>query len=580
MYQLRSYQIEAVRAVIHYFQRNSDPAVMVLPTGAGKSLIIAELARLAKGRVLVLAHVKELVEQNHQKYQSYGLQGAIFSAGLNKKETDQQVIFASIQSVMRNLTHFNEPFSLVVIDECHRVSMKEDSGYQLVLKHLYHINANLKVLGLTATPFRLGQGWIYQYHTRGMVRSQTECFFRNCIFELPIHHLLDEGYLTPARRLDAPLLSYDFSQLKPATTGYYKTSELDQVIKQSQRATPQIVRQIIQLAEPKKGVMIFAATVHHAREIYALLPPENSGLILGETSTNERFVLIEQFKQQKLKFLVNVAVLTTGFDAPHVDLIAILRPTESVSLYQQIIGRGLRLFNAKTECLILDYAGNRFDLYQPEVGEPAPDSTSELVTIPCPACGCNNNFWGKLDSQGLVIEHYGRQCQGYHWDQKQHIEVHCGYRFRAKYCPNCGADNDIAAHQCQQCQTQLIDADKKLREALKLKEVLIFNCTQMELSVHQRQLKVTYGGENQQVHEFWTLNTTKQKQQFQAIFVTAHLADKHHPFDAQSASAIVKQQHRFRLPEFVIARKIGRFWRVYDKIFADELSPSFKRPEA
>ncbi|EKO3539703.1 DEAD/DEAH box helicase [Vibrio fluvialis] len=578
MYTLRPYQADSVKAVIHYFRQHSTPAVIVLPTGAGKSLVIAELARLAKGRVLVLAHVKELVEQNHAKYEGYGLKGAIFSAGLGRKETDQQVVFASVQSVVRNLDAFKNQFSLLVIDECHRVPDDKSSSYQKVITHLLELNPGMKVLGLTATPYRLGMGWIYQYHTRGLVRSEEPRFFRDCIFELPIRYLLDEEFLTPARLIDAPVLSYDFSQLKPANTGRYKESEMDLVIEQSKRATPQIVQQIIQLAADKQGVMVFAATVRHAQEILGLLPQGESDIVIGDTPSPERDAIIQRFKQRDLKFLVNVSVLTTGFDAPHVDLIAILRPTESVSLYQQIVGRGLRLSPGKTECLVLDYAGNTYDLYQPEVGDPKPDSDSEIITIPCPACGFNNNFWGKLDNNGFLIEHYGRRCQGYFTDEETGEREHCGYRFRAKYCGECGADNDIAARICHECDATLVDPDKKLKEALNLKDALVFECLDMDLSVlkddkGKSQLKVTYRGENNaQVHEFWSLTTAKQKATFKERFVRPHLADKHRPFDEASPSKVVNNQHRFRPPQFVIARKVGRFWKMRDKIFEDELS--------
>ncbi|EPP22376.1 DEAD/DEAH box helicase [Vibrio fluvialis] len=578
MYTLRPYQADSVKAVIHYFRQHSTPAVIVLPTGAGKSLVIAELARLAKGRVLVLAHVKELVEQNHAKYEGYGLTGAIFSAGLGRKETDQQVVFASVQSVVRNLDAFKNQFSLLVIDECHRVPDDKSSSYQKVITHLLELNPGMKVLGLTATPYRLGMGWIYQYHTRGLVRSEEPRLFRDCIFELPIRYLLDEGFLTPARLIDAPVLSYDFSQIKPANTGRYKESEMDLVIEQSKRATPQIVQQIIQLAADKQGVMVFAATVRHAQEILGLLPQGESDIVIGDTPSPERDAIIQRFKQRDLKFLVNVSVLTTGFDAPHVDLIAILRPTESVSLYQQIVGRGLRLSPGKTECLVLDYAGNTYDLYQPEVGDPKPDSDSEIITIPCPACGFNNNFWGKLDSNGFLIEHYGRRCQGYFTDEETGEREHCGYRFRAKYCGECGADNDIAARICHECDATLVDPDKKLKEALNLKDALVFECLEMDLSVlkddkGKSQLKVTYRGDNNaQVHEFWSLTTAKQKATFKERFVRPHLADKHRPFDEASPSKVVNNQHRFRPPQFVIARKVGRFWKMRDKIFEDELS--------
>ncbi|EHR7289526.1 TPA: DEAD/DEAH box helicase [Vibrio parahaemolyticus] len=582
MYTLRPYQADSVKAVIHYFRKHSTPAVIVLPTGAGKSLVIAELARLAKGRVLVLAHVKELVEQNHAKYEGYGLKGAIFSAGLGRKETDQQVVFASVQSVVRNLDSFKNQFSLLVIDECHRVPDDKNSSYQKVITHLRELNPGIKVLGLTATPYRLGMGWIYQYHTRGQVRSEESRFFRDCIFELPIRYLLDENFLTPARMMDAPVLSYDFSQLKPANTGRYKEAEMDMVIDKAKRATPQIVEQIIQYARERKGVMIFAATVRHAQEIHGLLPEGETAIVIGDTPTPERDAIIQAFKNREIKYLVNVSVLTTGFDAPHVDLIAILRPTESVSLYQQIVGRGLRLSEGKNECLVLDYAGNSYDLYQPEVGDPKPDSTSEIITIPCPACGFNNNFWGKLDSNGFLLEHFGRRCQGYFEDEDTGEREHCGYRFRAKYCGECGADNDIAARICHECDATLVDPDKKLKEALNLKDALIFECTEMDLSVFKSndgksQLKVTYSGEPYQgeghalVHEFWSLNTKKQKQTFKDQFVRPHLADKHRPFEEASPTRVVANQHRFRLPQFVIARKSGRFWKLRDKIFEDEL---------
>ncbi len=582
MYTLRPYQADSVKAVIHYFRKHSTPAVIVLPTGAGKSLVIAELARLAKGRVLVLAHVKELVEQNHAKYEGYGLKGAIFSAGLGRKETDQQVVFASVQSVVRNLDSFKNQFSLLVIDECHRVPDDKNSSYQKVITHLRELNPGIKVLGLTATPYRLGMGWIYQYHTRGQVRTEEPRFFRDCIFELPIRYLLDENFLTPARMMDAPVLSYDFSRLKPANTGRYKEAEMDMVIDKAKRATPQIVEQIIQYARERKGVMIFAATVRHAQEIHGLLPEGETAIVIGDTPTPERDAIIQAFKNREIKYLVNVSVLTTGFDAPHVDLIAILRPTESVSLYQQIVGRGLRLSEGKNECLVLDYAGNSYDLYQPEVGDPKPDSTSEIITIPCPACGFNNNFWGKLDSNGFLLEHFGRRCQGYFEDEDTGEREHCGYRFRAKYCGECGADNDIAARICHECDATLVDPDKKLKEALNLKDALIFECTEMDLSVFKSndgksQLKVTYSGEPYQgeghalVHEFWSLNTKKQKQTFKDQFVRPHLADKHRPFEEASPTRVVANQHRFRLPQFVIARKSGRFWKLRDKIFEDEL---------
>ena len=200
--QLRPYQTQAVDNVIAHFRGSDDPAVVVLPTGSGKSLVIAELARRARGRVLVLAHVRELVEQNHAKYLAYGREADIFSAGLGRKESGRQVVFGSVQSVVNGLSDFaTGDFTLLVIDECHRVSLTRDSKvehhatvsgkgdrrtastYEKVIARLREARPNLKVLGLTATPYRLGEGVLYHRHCHGMVKGPEDAFFRDCVFE-------------------------------------------------------------------------------------------------------------------------------------------------------------------------------------------------------------------------------------------------------------------------------------------------------------------------------------------------------------------------------------------------------------
>ncbi|MBV2167699.1 MAG: DEAD/DEAH box helicase, partial [Bdellovibrio sp.] len=339
MYQLRPYQHEAVQATLRHFRQEKAPAVVVLPTGAGKSLVIAELARLAKGRVLVMAHVRELVEQNHAKYLSFGLEAGIYSAGLNRKEMDQKVIFGSIQSIARAPEEFFKNFSLLVIDECHRVSVDGETQYLQVISKLQEFNPSLCILGLTATPYRLGLGWIYQYHAPKKIQHTDEDrFFKKCIYELSIRHLIKNQFLTPPIKIDSPVACYDFSSLK-LHHGRFVMSQVEELLKDQKRITPLIVKNIVDMAADRKGVMIFTSAITHAVEIMQNLPPYVAALVVGDTPDQERDEIIAAFKEQKLKFLVNVSVLTTGFDAPHVDVIAILRPTESVSLYQQIIGR-------------------------------------------------------------------------------------------------------------------------------------------------------------------------------------------------------------------------------------------------
>ncbi|WP_422466644.1 DEAD/DEAH box helicase family protein [Endozoicomonas sp. ALC013] len=596
VYQLRPYQKDAVHSVIRHFRKSNDPALLVLPTGAGKSLVISELARIARGRVLVLAHVKELVEQNHGKYQSYGLQASIFSAGLGQKEASEQVIFGSVQSVIRNLEQFqNAPdqkaFTLLVIDECHRVSMEKTSSYHKAIDHFKRLNPNLKVLGLTATPYRLGMGWLYQYYqsaeNKGTVRTEEPRFFQECLFELPLSYMVDNGYLTTPEVVDAPIVFYDFSQLSRDSFGRYGEQELNQLLKGKTRATREIINQVKKEAATRKGVMVFASTVDHAREIMGYLPDDESALIIGDTPAKERDRLIAAFKQQQLKFLVNVSVLTTGFDAPHVDLIAILRPTESVSLYQQIAGRGLRLAPDKKECLIIDYAGNRFSLYSPEVGEPKPDSKAVPVTVPCPACGHENHFWGVVDGDDDLVEHYGRRCQGFATflaDNGSEVKEQCEFRYRFKECDQCGAENDIAARKCHSCQHGLVDPDKKLREALNLKNCLVIRCSGMEMNADKdtqgkQRIRITYHDEDgAEVNEFFRLDTPSQQGAFYHHFGKHALINRAEPFRASTVDNVIHSRKKFRKPDFVIAQKEKHYWKIIDKLF--DYDGKYRKAEA
>ncbi|HHR5883984.1 TPA: DEAD/DEAH box helicase [Providencia alcalifaciens] len=568
---LRPYQQEAVDATIAHFRRHTEPAVIVLPTGAGKSLVIAELARLARGRVLVLAHVKELVEQNHAKYLTYGLEADIFAAGLNRKESHSKVVFGSVQSVARNLNHFDDKFSLVIIDECHRISLNEKSQYHQIIQNLQKHNAALRILGLTATPYRLGHGWIYQYHYHGMVKGDEHCFFRDCIYELPLHYMIKHQFLVPPQRLDMPVLQYDFSQISVNQSGIFSEQELNLSLKKQQRITPKIVNQIIEYASLLQGCMIFAATVEHAKEILSYLPKNTAALVTAETQSSERQAIIQQFKSKQLHYLVNVSVLTTGFDAPHVDLIAILRPTESVSLYQQIVGRGLRLSEGKKQCLILDYAGNPHDLFRPEVGSSKPNSTSVPVQVFCPLCQFANIFWGKCTSDGQIIEHYGRRCQGWEENEQGHKQQ-CEFRFRFKQCPHCGAENDIAARRCHKCQEVLTDPDDMLKAALRLKDALILRCGGMELTSGADQkgewIKIAYYDEDgTSVSERFRLTTAAQKRAFEFRFLREHYRAPGVPFHWKNANDIISQKMLLRYPQFIVARKKESYWEIREKIF-------------
>ena len=569
---LRPYQQEAVDATLNHFRKSDESAVIVLPTGAGKSLVIAELARLARRKILVLTHVKELVEQNHAKYQSYGLSGGIFAAGLKRKENHHQVTFASVQSVAANLDQFRDEYSLVIIDECHRVSGEETSQYQRIIELLRQQNDSLKVLGLTATPYRLAMGWIYRYHYRGFVRGsddEQDKPFRHCIYELPLSYMINRGYLTRPELVNAAVAQYDFSALTQDRFGEYAEKDVNQLLSKHQRVTRAIIEQVMEMAAERQGVMIFAATVQHAQEIAGYLPEQETALVTGATDLGDRDQLIQCFKQRQLKYLVNVSVLTTGFDAPHVDFIAILRPTQSVSLYQQIVGRGLRLDEGKQDCLVIDYAGNHVNLHHPEVGEPKPNPDSEPVQVFCPGCGFANIFWGKTDSDGRVVEHYGRRCQGL----LESIEddagrpQQCDYRFRFKECPHCGGENDIAARNCGHCHQAIIDPDDQLRDALRLKDAMVIRCAGISLAGEGQKLRMTYHGEDgEELRESFDFSKPGQRAVFNKLF-GRRFANGQAPKVFARANEVLEMQVLLPVPDFVIARKQKQYWQVQERIF-------------
>ena len=578
MYKLRDYQQQAVQNVINYFQKTREPAVIVLPTGAGKSLVIAELARIAKGRVLVLAHVKELVEQNYEKYTSYGLEAGIFSASLGKKDHAQKAIFGSVQSIARAGDDFFNNFSLVVIDECHRVAEEGSTQYQEVIQKLKERNPNLCILGLTATPYRLGLGWIYEFSNAGEIKSDKKRFFKQCVYELPLSYMIKNKYLTTPVKVDIPVTSYDFSDLK-TKNGTYSSGEIEEILRNQNRLTPLIIKNIIDITEKfdRKGVMIFSGTVKHAEEIMTYLPANDARVVLGDTEIRDRESIINDFKDKKFKYLVNVSVLTTGFDAPHVDVIAILRPTESNSLYQQIVGRGLRLSDGKKDCYVLDYTGMGHDIYKPEINDKKPAKDTVAVQVLCPQCGFFNDFWGYMDFEGEVIEHFGRTCRGAVQNPRTLEIKQCGFRFRSKMCHACGAENDITARACEKCEAVLIDADAKLKQAKLSKNAHILSPEKVTFEERKDKngnpyLEIRYYDYNAEyVSEAHFFNNPSSVKKFNINFLRSHLKRPELQINIATPGDLIRNQNSLRIPAYVIARKQDKFWKITEKIFMEEL---------
>ena len=493
----RPYQQEAHDAVINAWKKSTQPVVVEAATGSGKSVIVALLAKtlhtLSKGkRVLCLAPSGELVTQNFAKYIALGEKASIYSASVSKS-LRHQVIFATPGTFKTVAKRMGHEFAGVIVDECHGIT----PTIKQIIADMRETSPTLRVCGLSATPYRLGDGFIFKIgpDEKPIPLDMTrDPYFYQCVYSVHARHLLAMGYLTPLVAGDINASQqYDTSGLKVQSNGRYSESTVRAAFEGWGRKTAAIVADVAANTQNATGVMLFAATVKHAQEVMASLHPDNSRLVTGETPKAERKQIIDDFNAGRFLYLVSVGTLTTGFDSPRVSHIAILRATESVSLLQQIMGRGMRLYPGKEECIIYDYAGNiekhcpDGDLYRPQIKASYQAAEGQMIECRCEDCGKINVFKARPNEEGYEIDeygyfttlegnrlsvkisdtkelpmpaHYGRRCVHEHGRTGER----CGYYWSSKECPACENHNDIAARFCKQCGEELVNPNDKLIE--------------------------------------------------------------------------------------------------------------------
>jgi len=350
---LREYQQRTIDQLYAWFEAgNAGNPCLVLPTGSGKSHIIAALCKDAlqswpETRVLMLTHVKELIAQNAEKMRQHWPNApmGIYSAGLGRKEMGEPITFAGIQSVRTKAKQIGH-VDLVIIDEAHLVSHKDEGGYRTLLSDIYQTNHNVRVIGLTASPYRLGHGYI----------TDKPAIFDALIEPVSIEELIFKGFLSTLRsKLTATKLEVDGVHKRG---GEYIEAELQAKVDTSDK-NAKVVQEIISLAGARRSWLVFCAGVAHAQHIKEALVEQGivAECVTGDTPSAERDRILSEFKAGTIKALTNANVLTTGFDAPMIDLIAMLRPTMSPGLYVQMAGRGLRIADGKADCMVLDFAG-------------------------------------------------------------------------------------------------------------------------------------------------------------------------------------------------------------------------------
>lgn len=569
---LRPYQQDAVNAAIAHMRKSVEPCLIDAATGAGKSYIIAAIAEWLKQKsnkkIIVLQPNSKLLKQNIAKYRLTGNPASIYSATGGAKCLKHDVIFATPLSLKKVIEKIE--VGAIIVDEAHGVT----PTFLEIYEKLKEKNTKLRVVGLTATPYRLGQGYIYQINEKGEpVEQARNPFFHKCVYRIPAWDLIKQGYLTP------PAIGVSEADGYKTIIIANDQKELDKAVIGQGRKTSKIIEDVVHQCQNRQGVMIFAANTWHANEIAASLPSELTGVVYGGQS-NENDKILEAFEQRRLKYIVNVNMLTTGYDASHIDCIVLMRATESVALLQQMIGRSLRLEEGKLDALILDYAENierhapDGDIFNPEI-KTGKEKSSKYIIAVCPTCSYENTFsinidavqGMEIDENGYVIDlnkerintewghqpaHYGRRCNGTILETGDR----CGYYWTYKECDECNHKNDITARRCTNCRTELIDPNEKLKqEAIKRRnDPTIPKCERVKSWQVKKTLSKA-GNEMYDVTFITEFNTIR------CFFVLTKYSSGYLPATSRFLNYTDNGQKK---PETIRYYKSNNFWNVID----------------
>ena len=391
----RWYQEKAVYSVFDYFQQTAGSnkernPVIALPTGTGKALVIAMLIRKvlsqwSNQRFLVLTHVKELIQQNYDELQLYwpGAPAGICSAGLKQRDTALPIIFGGVGSVVSNPEAFGWR-DIVIVDECHLLSPNDSTQYQKIIKKLKEINPYLRIIGLSATPFRMGQGLV-----------TNDGIFTDICFDATdyesFNRLIYEGFLSPLVARPTSTI-FDVSGVK-IQRGDFVQGQVEKVVDRPE-LTQAALTEICHYGRDRRAWLIFASGVSHAEHVNDALKQfgVRTAVVHSKMKASLRDERIRAYKAGELRCLVNNDVLTTGFNYRPIDLIAMLRWTTSPGLWVQIAGRGTRPSpeTGKQNCLLLDFAQNTRRLgpiNDPRIPKAKGKGTGDVPVKICPQCG-------------------------------------------------------------------------------------------------------------------------------------------------------------------------------------------------
>lgn len=353
MLKLRPYQRESVDALFTYWSEKPGSPLIVLPTGAGKSLVLGTVCKelienYPDMRILVVTHVRELILNDYKELVAIWplAPAGIYSAGVGRRDANAQIIFGGVQTIANKADHIGH-IDLVMVDEAHLMPRKSETQYGQLLAGLRAINPDLKLVGLTATPYRLGEGLLHE---------GEGAIFDDICFEQPISAMIEDGYLCkPISKGMAT--AFDLSGVGKIG-GDYNQGKLQAAVDKAD-VNKAVIDEVASYGGDRRAWLLFCSGVEHAFHMRDEIRSRGISCeaISGETPTAERDRILGEFRDGRIRALTNNSVLTTGTNLPIIDLVAFCRPTLSAGLYLQMAGRGLRQHPGKENCLFLDFAG-------------------------------------------------------------------------------------------------------------------------------------------------------------------------------------------------------------------------------
>lgn len=372
----RPYQVTGINKGVHHMLHGQGNAYEVLPTGSGKSIVIAGVANELDGPVLVFQPSQEILWQNYHKMRSFGHLPAVFSASAGKKQISH-ITFGTIGSVVNRKESF-EHFKHIIVDECHTFNPEPGGQYNTFLRHIAEKTGHRpRILGVTATPYRLGSN-SFGSQIRMLHRMKPKVWDK-MLYHVQISELRKMGFLADMEYYRTK--GIDVDQLKFNSNGSEYTDASIKAAWDFSEMTGKVVNMVQRLLAKRKSVLVFVPSVAEAEAVASFLP----GLaewVCGETPKEERDRIIGGFRQGQIRCVCNVGVLTTGFDYPELDTVLLARPTRSLSLYCQMVGRAMRPHATKTTAWVIDMVGlvNTFGYMENlEVGKEVKKDTLDCI---------------------------------------------------------------------------------------------------------------------------------------------------------------------------------------------------------